>query len=977
MHLLSQSLWLQTADVSGAMATLGLGGTFLFACAWFASRRLPTATQRRGAWQVALAGWSALILLEMFGVSGSTSDWLRTSEETASTLNHSHGIPATAPAALEPAPAEPVADAPALEFFPSQLPDSFPSDDLPPEDLPQGEDLDALANAFIGPLPLTDPSADDSLIPPDTTNWPVPDGVASFGDAWFGASADTEFFGDLANAVGPGAGWPSDNGLAFTATAHTTQDFAPRGFWLAAIWAIGSSLFLAWSCGGRLLLMYYAWRLETNHNGAITKAAAEVAAQLGWRRTLQVKISQALAGPLAFGILRPTLVLPRAFSRQFTPEGQRAVLAHEIAHLRQGDPLWQLLGDLMTALAWWHPAAWLCRWQFKQESELAADEATLALEDGPANLASSLLRLGSRLSRPRALGYVAAHGTGLRSNLAKRIERLVSLDENTCRPRTPRPFLKLLAVMCLIASCLVGTAWARPGHPTGGDSNVNYMLRNWRTSFAGAALAAILAGGSDAAVAQDGGPPQPDQVAKADTPPEKANTDGELAAIEAEIVSIDNERDALIESLAQAVKEAQQESNVERDAALAHAQELQTRMQTLEAHVAELLAAGDQAAVDEARNELAAVRGTVREVEAEAAQASQRRDLALKNRHAEARDRLQSRIASTQERLARVRSDQNSAAVQRLNDRLALMRREMGQGAARVRRDAPPGQGDGAEVRRRAPSNPPQDAPPAGALRRRGGDDPGLDSKIEHIMAAAENLDAAGMHDQADALRRTAREMRGGDRGPAAPRGPAARRGDGAPDVAPPAGALRRRGGDAPPDATPPGDLPRRGRLAPPAADGDGPTPPARVAPPAGDGDAPRRVRAVGPGAPVPTPPAGGPDQPVLSIPRGGPDTQPPSGGPPQVVPSRRGPAAGPDAGNADRELLELIRSLKGEVDSLRQEVQSLRRDMNRDGGPDTSGRRGPGGPGRGDGGDAPARFGGGGEEAVAGPPKPSENRPK
>ena len=110
-----------------------------------------------------------------------------------------------------------------------------------------------------------------------------------------------------------------------------------------------------------------------------------------------------LAGPVAFGSIRPTVALPESFACDFEPASQDAMLAHELAHLAAGDPAWQCLADLVAAVLWWHPLVWWSRGRLEAASE-SADEASLLVENGPNVLAECLVKLGGRLAQPRSFG---------------------------------------------------------------------------------------------------------------------------------------------------------------------------------------------------------------------------------------------------------------------------------------------------------------------------------------------------------------------------------------------------------------------------------------------------------------------------------------------------------------------------------------------------------------------------------------------
>ncbi|GAB3784261.1 M56 family metallopeptidase [Dyella agri] len=83
------------------------------------------------------------------------------------------------------------------------------------------------------------------------------------------------------------------------------------------------------------------------------------------------------SGPAVLWAPRSLLLLPADFLDRFDATGQRLVLRHELTHLRRGDALWSLAAELMLALLWFHPLAWLARPRFRLDQELACDERVL------------------------------------------------------------------------------------------------------------------------------------------------------------------------------------------------------------------------------------------------------------------------------------------------------------------------------------------------------------------------------------------------------------------------------------------------------------------------------------------------------------------------------------------------------------------------------------------------------------------------
>ncbi len=86
-----------------------------------------------------------------------------------------------------------------------------------------------------------------------------------------------------------------------------------------------------------------------------------------------VYYSRACAAPLLVGVFPPRLYLPAAEDRP-----HRWVVEHEMAHLRHGDPMWNLIAASLQVVFWFHPLVHLAVGRFRRDQELAADESVIA-----------------------------------------------------------------------------------------------------------------------------------------------------------------------------------------------------------------------------------------------------------------------------------------------------------------------------------------------------------------------------------------------------------------------------------------------------------------------------------------------------------------------------------------------------------------------------------------------------------------------
>jgi beta-lactamase regulating signal transducer with metallopeptidase domain/HEAT repeat protein len=102
--------------------------------------------------------------------------------------------------------------------------------------------------------------------------------------------------------------------------------------------------------------------------------------------------------PFACGVLNPTIVLP-AECDNWSLDRRRAVLLHELAHVRRHDLIGHTLGRLACAVYWFHPLVWTAAKQLRSESERACDDLALACGARATDYAEHLLDIVTSVRR--------------------------------------------------------------------------------------------------------------------------------------------------------------------------------------------------------------------------------------------------------------------------------------------------------------------------------------------------------------------------------------------------------------------------------------------------------------------------------------------------------------------------------------------------------------------------------------------------
>jgi beta-lactamase regulating signal transducer with metallopeptidase domain len=146
--------------------------------------------------------------------------------------------------------------------------------------------------------------------------------------------------------------------------------------WMLPLWLAGVLV-----CSLRLVLASIHTvalrRRCTLEQGPITAVVSKLAARMGVRRSVSVRVAPATMAPATFGLFRPVILLSTATVLGISPQQLEAVLAHELAHIRRHDYLVNVLQMLAETLFFYHPAIWWASRRIRVERELCCDDVAV------------------------------------------------------------------------------------------------------------------------------------------------------------------------------------------------------------------------------------------------------------------------------------------------------------------------------------------------------------------------------------------------------------------------------------------------------------------------------------------------------------------------------------------------------------------------------------------------------------------------
>lgn len=272
--------------------------------------------------------------------------------------------------------------------------------------------------------------------------------------------------------TGTGATAPRDPQISAEPAARTPLgDRVATWVATADLWR---TLFFLWIAGallvlGRLARSAYSLRrilasAQPLDDADWTTPLYEAADRLNLERAPRLLQSARIAMPFACGLVEPTIVVP-ASATEWTAPRRRAVLFHELAHIRRRDLFGHALGRLACALYWMHPLVWAAAYRLRAESERACDDLVLSTGTPASEYADHLLQI---LVSVRANDAPAvALPMGRRREFEGRL--LAILDPAL---RRHRPTLAHAAVLTVFSLCAAGLVALAPVDASGSAAHL-------------------------------------------------------------------------------------------------------------------------------------------------------------------------------------------------------------------------------------------------------------------------------------------------------------------------------------------------------------------------------------------------------------------------------------------------------------------------------------------------------------------------
>lgn len=198
-------------------------------------------------------------------------------------------------------------------------------------------------------------------------------------------------------------------------------------------------------------------------------------------------------GPLIIGVWHPKIIVPDQVLENYCLFDLQLMLAHELAHLKQGDLLWNWIPELGQILFFFHPLLRPTRLRFKQIQEIACDYSAIQYSKAaPIEYGSILLKAAIHFNGKIDDWQTAFYGPKPKTILKNRLAALKRIPVWSQRTiLLVGLFVSLIGLIFIIPWSVTAEVpdgnWKSiiyPGDAQGAQLRENRIIRLWGDRYA-------------------------------------------------------------------------------------------------------------------------------------------------------------------------------------------------------------------------------------------------------------------------------------------------------------------------------------------------------------------------------------------------------------------------------------------------------------------------------------------------------------
>jgi hypothetical protein len=177
---------------------------------------------------------------------------------------------------------------------------------------------------------------------------------------------------------------------------------------------------------------------------------------MGITRRIRVAVSEHISVPGVVGFIWPTLLVPVSMVSGVAADDLRAILAHELAHIKRYDYLVNFCQMMIEAIFFFNPALWWISKQIRFEREACCDKAGVAATGQRIRYAEVLADWAQKLREANASAAAPAMGFGETNDGGRMLERVRRIVVAGHRPRLKVSWYVAAITLIVSLAILIG-----------------------------------------------------------------------------------------------------------------------------------------------------------------------------------------------------------------------------------------------------------------------------------------------------------------------------------------------------------------------------------------------------------------------------------------------------------------------------------------------------------------------------------------
>jgi len=214
----------------------------------------------------------------------------------------------------------------------------------------------------------------------------------------------------------------------------------------AQIWLLGAVLMFAIQLGGWIVVRRIERQTYIHLSPEWLQKVETLRNALGIKRAVLIRLTRCFFSPFTAYMIRPIIWLPAALMSRLPMDQIEALLAHEMAHIRRLDWLWNGLQCVIESLLFFHPGMWWLSRRIRQEREHPCDDLAVTVCGDAIALAEALTALQQQRQTAPRFALAASGGS-----LMKRITHLLPEQAGREQWHTPNVVMLFVFAAALLA----------------------------------------------------------------------------------------------------------------------------------------------------------------------------------------------------------------------------------------------------------------------------------------------------------------------------------------------------------------------------------------------------------------------------------------------------------------------------------------------------------------------------------------------